>query len=172
MPLLVNRLLFGFVLGVIGRVWMRLLSDEPEFSWDGTAVVVGVFVLSGLGTSLSSMLSTAGRTRDVIGRAVGLLMLLPLFGAAGAMMMPTVIFGSLSLHRNTWKPWIRVLFGLLALVLPIGIVVEELLAEVSFWRVLGLLMFMATYVALVFMTAPIFRRRSAGAPSVPTNPGC
>ena len=91
-------------------------------------------------------------------------------------MMPTVIFGSLSLHRKTWKPWIRVLFGLLALVLPmvlpIGIVVYELLAEVSFWRVLGLLMFMATYVALVFMTAPIFGRRSAGAPSVPTNPGC
>jgi len=176
MPLLVYRLLFGLALGVISRVWMRLIANEPEFSWRGTALVVGVFVVSGLGTGISLMMSAGGRTRDVIGRGVGLLMLLPPFGAAGAQIMPGVIVGSLSLHRKTWKPWIRVLFGLLALVLPmvlpIGIVVYELLAEVSFWRVLGLLMLMATYVALVFMTAPIFRRRSAGAPSVPTNPGC
>ncbi|MGA1650010.1 MAG: hypothetical protein ACO39Y_11505, partial [Ilumatobacteraceae bacterium] len=98
-------------------------------------------------------------------------MLLPSFGAAGAQIMPGVILGSLSLHRNTWNPWIRILFGLLALVQPVGIVVEELLADVSLWRVLGLLMFMATYVALVFMTAPIFRPRRAGTSSIPTNPG-
>ena len=171
-PLLVNRLLFGLALGVISRVWMRLIANEPEFSWRGTAIVVGVFVVSGLGTGISLMMSAGGRTRDVIGRGVGLLMLLPSFFSAGAQIMPGVIVGSLSLHRNTWKPWIRILFALLALVQPVGIVVEELLAEVSFWRVLGLLMFMATYVALVFMTAPIFRRRSAGAPSVPTNPDC
>ncbi len=53
MPLLVNRLLFGLALGVISRVWMRLISNEPEFSCGGTVVVVGVFVLSGLGTGIS-----------------------------------------------------------------------------------------------------------------------
>ncbi|MGA1139806.1 MAG: hypothetical protein ACO3VN_06690 [Ilumatobacteraceae bacterium] len=171
MPLLANRLLLGLALGVISRVWMRLISNEPEFSWGGTAVVVGVFVLSGLGTGISLMMSAGGRTRDVIGRGVGLLMLLPSFLGAGAQIMPGVTLGSLSLHRNTWKPWIRILFGLLALVQPVGIVVEELLADVSLWRVLGLLMFMATYVALVFMTAPIFRPRRAGTSSIPTNPG-
>ncbi len=98
-------------------------------------------------------------------------MLLPSFGAAGAQIMPGVILGSLSLHRNTWNPWIRILFGLLALVQPVGIVVEELLADVSLWRVVGLLMFMATYVALVLMTAPIFRRRNVGASSIPMNLG-
>ena len=86
-------------------------------------------------------------------------------------MMPTVILGSLSVHRKTWNPGIRVLFGLLALILPVGIVIEELLGEVSFRRVVGLLMFMATYVAVVFMTAPIFRPRRTGTPSIPTNPG-
>ena len=171
MPLLVNRLLFGLALGVISRVWMRLISSEPEFSWGGTAVVIGVFVLSGLGTGISSMMSAGGRTRDVVGRGVGLFMLLPSFGAAGAQIMPGVILGSLSLHRNTWNPWIRILFGLLALVQPVGIVVEELLADVSLWRVVGLLMFMATYVALVLMTAPIFRRRNVGASSIPMNLG-
>lgn len=171
MPLVVNRLLFGLALGVISRVWMRLISNEPEFSWGGTVVVVGVFVLSGLGTGLSSMMSAGGRRSDRIGRGAGLLLLLPLFGAAGAQMMPTVILGSLSVHRKTWNPWIRVLFGLLALVLPVGIVVEELGADADSWRVVGLLMFMATYMALVVMTAPIFRRRGAGTSSIPTNPG-
>ena len=171
MPLLANRLLLGLALGGISRVWMRLISNDPEFSWGGTVVVVGVFVVSGLGTGISSMMSAGGRRSDRIGRAAGLCLLLPLFGAAGAQMMPTVILGSLSIHRKTWNPWIRVLFGLLALVQPVVIVVEELLADVSLWRVLGLLMFMATYVALVLMTAPIFRRRNVGASSIPTNPG-
>ena len=171
MPLLVNRLLFGLALGVISRVWMRLISSDPEFSWGGTFVVVGVFVLSGFGTGICSMMSAGGRRSDRIGRGAGLLLLLPLFGAAGAQMMPTVILGSLSVHRKTWTPWIRVLFGLLALVLPVGIVVEELGVDAGSWRVVGLLMFMATYVALVFMTAPIFRRRPAGTSSIPTNPG-
>jgi hypothetical protein len=162
MPLLVNRLLFGLALGGISRVWMRLISNDPEFSWGGTVVVVGVFVVSGLGTGISSMMSAGGQRSDTIGRAAGLLLLLPLFGAAGAQMLPTVILGSLSLHRKTWNPWIRVLFGLLALVQPVVIVVEELLADVSLWRVLGLHLFIGTYVALVFMTAPIFRRRRVG----------
>jgi hypothetical protein len=86
-------------------------------------------------------------------------------------MLPTVIIGSLSVHRKTWNPWIRVLCGLLALILPVGIVVEEIGLEVSPWRVAGLLMFMATYVAVVFMTAPIFRPRRAGTSLIPTNPG-
>ena len=171
MPHLVNRLMFGLAIGVISRVWMRLISNEPEFSWGGTVVVVGVFVLSGLGTGISSMMSAGGRRSDRIGRGAGLCLLLPLFGAAGAQMMPTVIIGSLSVHRKTWNPWIRVLLGFLALILPVGIVVEELGSEVSSWRVVGLLMFMATYVAVVFMTAPIFRPRRAGTSSIPTNPG-
>ena len=171
MPLLVNRLLFGLALGAISRVWMRLISNEPEFSLGGTVVVVGVFVLSGLGTGISSMMSAGGRRSDRIGRGAGLCLLLPLFGAAGAQMMPTVIIGSLSIHRKTWNPWIRVLLGLLALILPVGLVVEVLLADVSPWRVSGLLMFMATYVAVVSMTAPIFRPRRAGAPSSATNLG-
>ncbi|MEY2973803.1 MAG: hypothetical protein RIR49_223, partial [Actinomycetota bacterium] len=99
-----------------------------------------------------------------------LVLLLPLFGAAGAQMLPTVIIGSLSVHRKTWNPWIRVLCGLLALVLPVGLVGEVLLADVSLWRVLGLLMFIATYVAVVSMTAPIFRPRRAGTSSIPENP--
>ena len=169
MRLLLKRLVSGLTLGFIARVWMRLTSDNPEFSWGGTVGVVGVFVLFALGTGISLMMSTGSRTKDRIGRSVGLLLLMPLFGAAGALMMPTVILGSFSLHRTTWKSWIRVLFGLLALVLPVRIVLDHLINKASPWSVLGMLMFMATYAAVVIMTAPIFCRRRASLSSKPTS---
>ena len=169
MPLLLKRLVFGLALGVLARVWMRLISDNPEFSWGGTVGVICVFVLFALGTGISLMMSTGSRTKDRIGRSVGLLFLLPLFGAAGAQMMPTVILGSLSLHRTTWKSWIRVLFGLLALVLPVRVVLDQLINKANPWSVLGMLMFMATYAAVVIMTAPIFCRRRASSSLEPTS---
>lgn len=169
MPLLLKRLVLGLALGVLARVWMRLISDDPEFSWGGTVGVVGVFVLFALGTGISLMMSTGSRTKDRIGRSVGLLLLMPLFGAAGAQMMPTVILGSLSLHRTTWKSWIRVLFGLLALVLPVRIVLDQLINKANPWSVLGILMFMATYAAVVIMTAPIFCRCRASSSLEPTS---
>ena len=169
MPLLLKRLVLGLALGVLARVWMRLISDNPEFSWGGTVGVICVFVLFALGTGISLMMSTGSRTKDRIGRSVGLLFLLPLFGAAGAQMMPTVILGSLSLHRTTWKSWIRVLFGLLALVLPVRVVLDQLINKANPWSVLGMLMFMATYAAVVIMTAPIFCRRRASSSLEPTS---
>ena len=165
MSLLVRRILSGLALGVTARIWMRLITDEPEFSWGGTVGVVGVFVLFALGTGISLMMSTGSRARDWFGRVVGLLLTMPLFGAAGAQMMPTVILGSFLLHRTSWKVWIRVLFGLLALVLPVGITVESLKDNFSVWRVLGLFMFAATYFAVVVMTAPIFGTRRTGSTS-------
>ena len=159
MPLLVRKILSGLALGVTARIWMRLITDEPEFSWGGTVGVVGVFVLFALGTGISLMMSTGSRARDWFGRVVGLLLTMPLFGAAGAQMMTTVILGSISLHRTSWKVWIRVFFGLLALVLPVGIIVERLNDDFSVWRALGLFTFAATYFAVVVMTAPIFGTR-------------
>jgi carbon starvation protein CstA len=165
MSLLVRRILSGLALGVTARIWMRLISDDPEFSLGGSVVVVGVFVLFSLGTGVCLMMSAGSRMSNRFGRAVGLLFMLPLFGAAGAQMMPTVILGSFLLHRTSWKVWIRVLFGLLALVLPVGIIVESLNDNLSVWRVLGLFMFAATYFAVVVMTAPIFGTRRTGSTS-------
>lgn len=159
MSLLVRRILSGLALGVTARIWMRLITDDPEFSWGGSVVVVGVFVLFSFGTGVCLMMSAGNRRSDRFGRLVGALLMLPLFGAAGAQMMPTVILGSISLHRTSWKVWIRVLFGLLALVLPAGIIVERLNDDFSVWRALGLFTFAATYFAVVVMTAPIFGAR-------------
>jgi hypothetical protein len=38
--------------GVLARVWMRMISTEPEFSWAGTLLIVGFAALAGLGLGL------------------------------------------------------------------------------------------------------------------------
>ena len=40
-------MLVGVGLGVVLRIWMRLISDDPEFSWGGTIAIVTVFTLLG-----------------------------------------------------------------------------------------------------------------------------
>ena len=37
----------GFALGVIARAWMRLITEDPEFTWKGTIFIVGASPSSG-----------------------------------------------------------------------------------------------------------------------------
>ncbi|MEV5966767.1 hypothetical protein AB0L70_33675 [Kribbella sp. NPDC051952] len=34
--------------GIAARVWMRLITTEPEFSWTGTAFIIGLTGVCGL----------------------------------------------------------------------------------------------------------------------------
>lgn len=38
--------------GVLARVWMRMISTNPEFSWSGTLLIVGFAAAAGLGLGL------------------------------------------------------------------------------------------------------------------------
>ena len=38
--------------GVLARVWMRMISTEPEFSWSGTLLILGFAAVAGLGLGL------------------------------------------------------------------------------------------------------------------------
>ena len=70
-------LLLGVGWGIAARVWMRLVSTVPDFSWTGTLVIVGLAALAGAGvvrvdatrgrgTSGSKMFSnTSGIVRPV-----------------------------------------------------------------------------------------------------------
>ena len=35
--------------GVLARVWLRMISTNPEFSWSGTLLIIGFSALAGLG---------------------------------------------------------------------------------------------------------------------------
>lgn len=54
----------GAVWGVAARVWMRLVSTSPEFSWSGTLMIVGLGAVFGLLVGLSwQARQTTGRRR-------------------------------------------------------------------------------------------------------------
>jgi hypothetical protein len=121
-------MLVGTGLGALLRVWMRLISDDPEFSWSGTIFIVGAFVV--LGTT--SGLVAFGRGRGwraclVITRPIGAVLAFACFAGAGAVMLFTIVPGALALGRRDWPRWARWPLGALfvAGTLAIGLGLAE-----------------------------------------------
>ncbi len=106
----------GFALGAAMRAFMRLISDEPEFSWSGTIFVVMVFVIFGTTQGLAGGGRRAGLARRWLTplRLVGGFGIMLTMGAAGAIMAPTTLGAGLARHRRDWPRWARALCGLLA----------------------------------------------------------
>lgn len=146
---------FCLGLGIESRLWMRLVSDDVEFSWAGTVIVLVVFPVFGLGHFISCLARRRGAVMAAIGRGGGALLTLPLFGAAGGMMLPTVVCGSLALWRVGWPRIAR--FGLIVLasVVPMFVSVDVLITELSPLRAFGVLMFVGSYIAVVYLTGPL-----------------
>ncbi|MEO5709011.1 MAG: hypothetical protein ABIQ59_04235 [Nocardioidaceae bacterium] len=63
LPWASRGLLVGATWGVLARVWMRMISTAPEFSWTGTLMVVGLAAAAGLGLGLVRGARTTGRRR-------------------------------------------------------------------------------------------------------------
>ena len=99
----------GFALGVIARAWMRLITEDPEFSWNGTVFIVAGFTIFGFAQSVVVVARRRQprRWKLTIARSVGVITMLPLFSAAGAMMLPTVLGCGLARARTDWRPITR-----------------------------------------------------------------
>jgi hypothetical protein len=134
---------------------MRLVSDHVEFSWVGTAAVVAVFPIFGVGHLISSVLRRRGGASSKIGRGGGVLLTLPLFGAAGGMMLPTVVCGSLALWRVSWPRFVRYGLLLLGSAVPVFVSIDVLVSKLSLLRAVGVLMFIGSYAAVVYLTGPV-----------------
>jgi hypothetical protein len=108
-------LLVGAALGIAARAWMRLISTDPEFTLNGTMFIVLGFTVFGFaqGAAVSVRRATDRRWIVTAARAFGFLGTLPLFVAAGGIMMPTVICGGLARHRTDWPTWTRTVFVVL-----------------------------------------------------------
>jgi len=109
--------LAGAVLGVLARSWMRLISTEPEFTWAGTLFIVIAFAVFGLGQAISwtARRRSCRRPGVTVARVAGAVLGLVIFGGAGSIMLPTVLFGALAVWRTDWARLARVLAGLVAL---------------------------------------------------------
>jgi len=97
-------LALGAAWGVLARVWMRLITTDPAFSWSGTLIIVGLSALLGAGVGLVDAALRAGRSRWWrLAVARGLLLLL----GPGILLAPSFLVGGLA-----WRPhrtWLRVL---------------------------------------------------------------
>jgi hypothetical protein len=85
--------LLGLVWGVLARVWMRLISTDPEFSWTGTLLIVGFSSLLGLGVGVVHASRRAGLSRWwTLAFVPGLV----LFLSPGMVLAPTFLVGGLA----------------------------------------------------------------------------
>ncbi len=145
----------GTALGAVARWWMRLLSDDPEFSWSGTIAIVMVFTVAGAGSGLAARARRARRRWATLGRVVGGVLTLGLFVAAGGMMLPTVAGGSLAVWRRDWRRWTRGLPAAVALPVPVSIAWKAVDDGLSAGRVFGLVLFAATYAVIIRAMEPV-----------------
>jgi hypothetical protein len=147
----------GFVLGVVARVWMRLISDKPEFTWAGTLFIVLGFAVFGLAQSTVAIARhrTMHRRTLTLVRAVGIICMLPRFFAAGAVMFPTVFGAGLALAVVAAGP---VLFVGRDLVRKFGWSIQTVAGFVSMLAIYATIIWATRF---VFAAAPADRTASS-----------
>jgi hypothetical protein len=115
----------GTLYGVLLRGWMRFVSTDPEFSWSGTAVIVGAFAVLGLMVGLVEVARRKQWRRRLLAiRVVGSVLALGCFQGAGVVMFPTIVPAALALARTDWWRPLRVALIGVAIVVAVLVVVD------------------------------------------------
>lgn len=173
----------GLVWGVAIRAWMRLISEDPEFTVSGSVFIVGAATIAGLGMAIAAAARRNhwrfGKTAAVLGG----ILIVPLGTGAGSILLATVLVGGVALGRPHISLPLRlailapvVLIGMGALGLPIGVAIALVgvmaVVLVSGYRtrlVLGLLAAVpAVLVILGVLTSDLpLWQRLAGAAAYP-----
>ena len=89
----------GLVWGATARVWMRLISTDPEFSWTGTGMILGSTAVCGAALGFLYGARRAGRSRWW--RLLGLCWLF-VFAGPGIVFLPAYLLGGLLRLRQIW----------------------------------------------------------------------
>ena len=89
----------GVCWGIAARVWMRLISTDPEFSWAGTGMIIALSAVSGLVLGILYGVRRAGRSRWWRLLAV---LCLPLFASPGMIFLPAFLLGGLLYLDRRW----------------------------------------------------------------------
>jgi hypothetical protein len=142
----------GATYGTALRAWMRLVSDDPEFSWSGTLFIIGAFTV----TFALAGLVVGGRRRGwrallVPTRIVAIVVSLSCFVGAGVLMLPTIVFGALATARTDWRQGVRVTLRRLA-----GLSVLPVVVDLADRGVVRLAFAVLIYVALVLVEIRVF----------------
>lgn len=153
---LVVGLLGGLFLGVVARVWMRFISEDPEFTWPGTLGIVIGFTVFGVIQSIVAIARRRSprRWKLTIVRVFGGVFMLQLFVAAGAVMLPTVLGTGLAAFRSDWNRVTRGIWLLVAAVPVIFVTNHDLVGKFG-WSLhagVALLWMLAIYALIIAAT--------------------
>ena len=115
-------LLLGVTWGVVARLWMRLISTSPDFSWAGTLGILIAFGIVGVALGVIQ----AARQRGGTGWWRVLYVLVPLpFAGAGLPLLPAVVIGGWGLRRGPLGRIVALLAILSAPVILVAMTWEE-----------------------------------------------
>ena len=107
----------GVAWGVAARIWMRLITSSPEFSWKGTLTIIGTAGLAGLCLGIVTGAGRAGRSRWWRLTAIPSLVL---FMSPGLVFLPALLLGGWSFAGRGPLPLRRVVGGV-GLLAPPGL---------------------------------------------------
>ena len=96
--------------GVVARLFMRLLSDDPQFSWAGTLGIIGMATVAGACVGLVRAARTSGRSRWWRLAALPAVLL---FAGPGSLLLPTTAGMAMVLRG---RPVVRALGVVVAMV--------------------------------------------------------
>ena len=143
--------LSGAAWGVAARLWMRFISDDPEFSISGTAFIVAApTVISMFSVLAQRCISWSGVARWPARMIAGASTVLLGMGA-GMLMLPTLILGGVAYGHPEWPRQLRLTIAVLAAV-PVVVVVREIPPGGRIFLALP------TYLLLIATIIPVYAR--------------
>lgn len=173
LPTIVVGVVGGTALGVVARAWMRLIAEDPAFSWSGTVFIVAGFTIFGFTQSIVAIARARvdRRKKMTIVRTFGVVAMVPLFAAAGALMLPTVVGCGLAVARTGWHTTTRCLCLLVAAG-PVLFVGNDLLGSFgwSLHALAGFVLMLAIYATIIWATRFTFTPQSDGWPRPQVGP--
>jgi hypothetical protein len=160
--------LAGAAWGVVARVFMRLLSDDPHFSWAGTLGILGVAAIAGACVGLVRAARIAGRSAWW---RLAALPALVLFAGPGSLLLPTVVGMAMVLRG---RPVVRALGVVLAVVPLVVLAGNE--PPLPPTQVAGLVLMVLSCAPLGWALGEVVRRRhpqpvADGSPDAGARPG-
>jgi hypothetical protein len=142
----------GLAWGVLMRLWMRFISDQPDFTIKGTALILAMSTFVGTCAGLAFAVRARGRGGRLWPvRVLALVSCAALAIGPGLLMVPTALAATLAVVRTGWPRAVRVFFGLLALG-GLGFLAYVMM---QFWPILragfNMLLFIPFFYALVLV---------------------
>lgn len=109
---LVAGLVGGVLWGAVLRLWMASLVRQPEFTWEGTGIVLAFAAV--VGSTIGAAHANAAKDRRWAVRLSGVGALA--FGPSpGAIIVPGIVLGGLAFARTSWPSWVRALLAVVGL---------------------------------------------------------